>query len=372
MSRSAENPSAPGENPSAPGAAPPALPAGSRYFNFDPVKLEKLRKEVPWMKDPKYFKKVAVSPSAVMKMMMHCQRGVEKGIAKGGNPIEVMGLMVGSVDPDSPRTLVVTDAFALPIEGFETNVVADDDEVIKYMIDLSESLEQTRREKFMGWYHSHPFDVGPQSHCYLSSTDVTTQLHWQRGGDPHGDPFLAIVVDPLRSLARNAPELKAFRVYPPEYAAPPGECPDGTAPSDTSQRLERWGSCWNRYYTLEIEYFMSPSAAAVLGTLTQNHRWMGTLGRTPGLEEDYRKRWPERVRGAAHAFGGLDAAAAAGPTGPGTGAKGTEGKGGGDDGKDGKKVDEFDKAFRAVQVLASEKIEGSIVQMAKSGLFNDV
>ena len=71
----------------------------------------------------------------------------------------------------------------------------------------------------MGWYHSHPFDVEVNSHCFLSSTDVATQLHWQRAEDRNGNPWLAIVVDPLRSLAKGRPELMAFRVYPPECVA---------------------------------------------------------------------------------------------------------------------------------------------------------
>ncbi len=37
-------------------------------------------------------------------------------------------------------------------------MVADDNDVINHMIALGESLEPTRREKFMGWYHSHPFE----------------------------------------------------------------------------------------------------------------------------------------------------------------------------------------------------------------------
>lgn len=46
----------------------------------------------------------------------------------------------------------------------------------------------------MGWYHSHPFDVGVHSHCFFSSTDVSTQLAWQRSEDPHGNPWVGIVV----------------------------------------------------------------------------------------------------------------------------------------------------------------------------------
>ena len=88
--------------------------ADSRY-SFDPEKMKQFKQEKPWMKSPKYFEKVAVSPSAVTKMMMHCASGVQKGIAKGGNPIEVMGLLLGRPDPTTPKTLVVTDAFPLPI-----------------------------------------------------------------------------------------------------------------------------------------------------------------------------------------------------------------------------------------------------------------
>ena len=49
--------------------------------------------------------------------------------------------------------------FPLPVEGFETRVIADDEQVINYMIELSEALDESRTERLMGWYHSHPFDV---------------------------------------------------------------------------------------------------------------------------------------------------------------------------------------------------------------------
>jgi COP9 signalosome complex subunit 5 len=212
--------------------------------------------------------------------MMHCQSGVNKGIQKGGNPIEVMGMLLGRPDPDTPKTLVVTDAFPLPIEGFETRVVADDANVVNHMIALGECLEQTRHEKFMGWYHSHPFDLGPNSHCFLSQTDLSTQLQWQRAEDPHGNPFVALVVDPLRSIHRGMPEIKAFRAYPPEYnSSTPNECPDGSIILEEQTRLELWGSCWNRYYSMEVEYFMSSHARKVLEQLTQDYLWMRTMSR---------------------------------------------------------------------------------------------
>jgi COP9 signalosome complex subunit 5 len=114
-----------------------------------PDDLPALRTTAPWMRDPKWFHSVVVSPSAVVKMLSHCDSGVAKGIAKGGNPIEVMGMLLGR--PNENHQLVVTDAFPLPIEGFETRVVADDQAVVNHMIALGESLERTRCEKFMGW-----------------------------------------------------------------------------------------------------------------------------------------------------------------------------------------------------------------------------
>ncbi len=43
-------------------------PADANYtVNED--ELNKVRKEAPWTKDPKYFKKVSISPTAIMKMV---------------------------------------------------------------------------------------------------------------------------------------------------------------------------------------------------------------------------------------------------------------------------------------------------------------
>ena len=183
---------------------------GDALYQYDENKLSEIRRKKAYLQDPKYFNNVSVSPSAVMKMLIHANAGVEKGLSsEGRQPVEVMGLMLGrpSTDPKDLQRLIVTDVFPLPVEGAETKVLADDEEVINYMISLGESLERSRKERFMGWYHSHPFDVDVQSHCYLSSTDVSTQLQWQRAEDPHGNPWLAIVIDPLRSLAKGRPEM---------------------------------------------------------------------------------------------------------------------------------------------------------------------
>lgn len=191
-----------------------------------------------------------------------------------------MGLLLGRPDPHCPTSLIVTDAFPLPIEGFETRVIADDQAVVNHMISLNECLERTRKERFMGWYHSHPFDLGELSHCFLSQTDLSTQLQWQRAEDPHGNPFVAIVLDPLRSVHLGKPELKAFRAYPPEYQSSiTNECPDGTVEHSEQARLQQWGSCWNRYYELSVNYYMSSTSRKILGDLTQNYLWMAGFKR---------------------------------------------------------------------------------------------
>jgi len=366
--------------------------AADTYYTFNVDKLEALRKKTPWKNDPKWFNRVAVSPSAIMKMMTHCHSGVEKGLKKGSNPIEVMGLLLGRPNPSSPKTLIVTDVFPLPIEGFETRVIADDEDVVNHMIALGESLENTRREKFMGWYHSHPFDVGLHSHCFLSQTDISTQLQWQRAEDPHGNPFLAVVVDPLRSLAKKNPELKAFRAYPPEYNSPiPNECPDGSVILKERTRLEKWGSCWSRYYELEMEYFMSKNARHVMNILTHNFLWMRNLGNTPSLESDTRLRYPERVQTVAEKITNLDLPniASTGSASSNTRQSGAIDGGGGGGGRSSSTdlvvaqgaamgsslrrttdKEEISKACQGVVELAVEKVHTNIMHTAKKQLFS--
>ena len=62
-----------------------------------------------------------------------------------------------------------------------------------------------RLENMVGWYHSHP-GYG----CWLSGIDVSTQSIQQQ----YQDPFLAIVVDPHRTIAAGKVEIGAFRTYP--------------------------------------------------------------------------------------------------------------------------------------------------------------
>jgi hypothetical protein len=51
-----------------------------------------------------------------------------------GKPTEVMGYLIGRQCTEDPTTMIITDAQPLPIEGFETSVVADTEEVTVFQI----------------------------------------------------------------------------------------------------------------------------------------------------------------------------------------------------------------------------------------------
>lgn len=122
--------------------------------------------------------------------------------ARSGGIYEIMGLMQGKLDGD---TMVVMDAFALPVVGTETRVNAAND-ANEFMIQYIESSPAIGRlENIVGWYHSHP-GYG----CWLSGIDVTTQ----KTNQMFQDPFLAVVIDPNRTISAGRVEIGAFRTYP--------------------------------------------------------------------------------------------------------------------------------------------------------------
>ena len=85
------------------------------------------------------------------------------------------------------------------------------------------------------------------------------------------------------------------QVYPPEYNSPPNETPDGTVVTDDTSRIEKWGSCWNRYYKLELTYHMNALCAKMFRVLNEKVLWMHVLGSTPMLETENRDREADRI-----------------------------------------------------------------------------
>jgi COP9 signalosome complex subunit 5 len=97
------------------------------------------------------------------------------------------------------------DTFGLPVQGTETrvNAGAEANEWMCSHIDACEKVD--RPENICGWYHSHP-GYG----CWLSGIDVGTQSLYQQVQEP----WLAIVVDPKRTMSAGKVDLSCFRVYP--------------------------------------------------------------------------------------------------------------------------------------------------------------
>lgn len=218
------------------------------------------------VQSPVAFTDVWISDLALSKMMAH---------AESAGKIEVMGLLLGKavscsqgaaasttnygsvlVSPDQEGCIeeqpegktgyfVVTDCFALPVEGTETRVNAAE-EANEFMIEFLEATEKIpTAQKVVGWYHSHP-NYG----CWLSGIDVRTQQLQQQ----HQDPFLAIVVDPIRTLSNGRIELGAFRTFlPGEENSGEGE---GDAASQLlpAEKVHDFGVHWQQYYQLRTHF----------------------------------------------------------------------------------------------------------------------
>jgi len=226
-------------------------------FKYDQQQYQAFLNSKPWAKDPHYFKHVKISAIALLKMVMH---------ARSGGKLEVMGLMMGKVENN---TMIIMDSFALPVEGTETRVNAQA-EAYEYMVEYLTLIKQTGRlENALGWYHSHP-GYG----CWLSGIDVNTQTVNQQ----YSEPWLAIVIDPTRTISAGKVEIGAFRTYPAGYK-PPNEGPSEYQSIPLS-KIEDFGVHCKSYYPLEISYFKSKLDSQLLDKLW-NKYWVNTLSSSP-------------------------------------------------------------------------------------------
>ncbi|KAJ3676888.1 hypothetical protein LUZ60_002612 [Juncus effusus] len=235
-----------------------------QIYCYDEAAVAKVQQEKAWNNDTNYFKNVKISALALLKMVVH---------ARSGGTIEVMGLMQGKTDGD---TFIVMDAFALPVEGTETRVNAQVD-AYEYMVDYSTINKQVGRvENVVGWYHSHP-GYG----CWLSGIDVSTQMLNQQ----YQEPFLAVVIDPTRTVSAGKVEIGAFRTYPSGYK--PADDPVSEYQTIPLNKIEDFGVHCKQYYSLDITYFKSSLDSHLLDLLW-NKYWVNTLSSSPLLaSRDY-------------------------------------------------------------------------------------
>jgi COP9 signalosome complex subunit 5 len=124
--------------------------------------------------------------------------------------------------------------------------------------------EVNRPENVIGWYHSHP-GYG----CWLSGIDVDTQMQNQQ----YQDPFVAIVVDPTRTISAGKVNIGAFRTYPKGHKAESEAIEYQPIPLN---KIEDFGVHCKQYYPLEVSFFKSSLDKRLLEHLW-NRYWVSTL-----------------------------------------------------------------------------------------------
>ena len=232
-------------------------------YHHDEAEQNAMLNSRPWKNYPRHFKEVRVSAVALLKMVTH---------ARSGGSLEVMGLMQGRVVGNA---FIVMDAFRLPVEGTETRVNAQE-EANEYMpAFLQAAREAGQMENSVGWYHSHP-GYG----CWLSGIDVATQAAHQVL-----DPYVAVVIDPDRTISSGKVDIGAFRTYPENYKPSASDARAARSSNEDYQsipmaKIEDFGAHSSRYYSLGVSVFKSTMDAHLLERLWKKY-WVSTLSQSP-------------------------------------------------------------------------------------------
>ncbi|KAG5641914.1 hypothetical protein DXG03_003960 [Asterophora parasitica] len=256
-------------------------------YRFDVEENKRINREAPWTHEHEALTLFFFTKPTLLQIMQDLGgRAHQDGIifqllvappfiehrslkvihARSGVPHEIMGLMQGKVVGTS---IVIVDSFALPVQGTETRVNAAS-EANEYMVEYIQGSEKAGRlEHAIGWYHSHP-GYG----CWLSGIDVNTQITNQK----FQDPFVAVVIDPNRTISAGKVDIGAFRTYPENYTPP-----NVTASEYQSiplSKIEDFGVHANQYYQVDVEIFKSSLDNELLAMLW-NKYWVNTLSQSP-------------------------------------------------------------------------------------------
>jgi COP9 signalosome complex subunit 5 len=182
------------------------------------------------------------------------------------------------------------------------------------------------------------------------------------------EPWLAVIIDPIRTCAAGKVEIGAFRTYPEGYKPPE----QGPAEYQTIPlaKIEDFGVHADQYYTLDVSFFKSGLDAQMLDLLW-NKYWVNTLSSplvgnrafVAGQVADLADKL-EQADAAAHhggGGGGMSGSMGRGRRAGGGGAGG--GAGGAEDGP-------LAKVTRDAAVATLEQTKGLSTQVIKHMLFN--
>jgi COP9 signalosome complex subunit 5 len=203
--------------------------------------------EIPWKQEPYYFQTVYVSMLAMLKMTTH---------AISGGSIEIMGMLLGYYRNNE---MFILDCYPLPVQGTESRVNPQNDSY-EFMLGYLTKLQQSgvKKENILGWYHSHP-GFG----CWLSGIDVQTQkLH--QGFE---DPYVAIVIDPIKSLKEGIVNIGAFRTF---YDSHKDFLQSEDNNNINNNNNKEMGWHLKEYYSLNVKLFVTELDKIILSKLDMN------------------------------------------------------------------------------------------------------
>ena len=92
------------------------------------------------------------------------------------------------------------------------------------------------------------------------------------------DPFVAVVIDPNRTISAGKVDIGAFRTYPENYTPPNAAASEYQ--SIPLNKIEDFGAYANQYYQIDVEIFKSSLDDELLGLLW-NKYWVNTLSQSP-------------------------------------------------------------------------------------------
>jgi len=108
----------------------------------------------------------------------------------------------------------------------------------------------------------------------MSGIDCSTQLLNQQ----YTEPFVALVIDPVRTCASGRVNVGAFRTFPLGYSPPDDtRLKYQTVPTN---KIKDFGVHANQYYCLNTSFFKSSRVSAVLAAAWNNY-WVNTLSSSP-------------------------------------------------------------------------------------------